>query len=186
MIWAILRQSPRFAQMDTCVVSWELETGKYERRADSTGVWCFQRSCAMIDKRPVGPILVGQGQRSSHVPFAGCYRVISLTWSPADHTITLIPQQFELLTDAIPQAKDIFQIRTLPATDDLMQNGWIWQPKDNRIWISWGRGFGGFRGTMKLSRSGDWAGKLKEWCDSHCEYKKRVGVIRIRKIACSK
>src|SRR4051794_30782607 len=52
-------------------------------------------------------------------------------------------------------------------------------------WLSWGTGLGGFRGTLKQSRTGDFAGKVKEWCDSRCGWKRRVATIRIQKTPCT-
>jgi len=75
-------------------------------------------------------------------------------------------------------------MRRIPASNSPMENLWIWQAKGDRLWLSWGTGFGGFRGTLNQSGSGEFVGKVKEWCDSHCEWKRRVGTIRIRKTDC--
>jgi hypothetical protein len=44
---------------------------------------------------------------------------------------------------------------------------------------------GGFRGTLKQSQPGEFVGKVKEWCDSRCEWKRQVATIRIQKIDCT-
>lgn len=109
--------------------------------------------------------------------FEGCYEVTSLSWHPADERINLIPARFELTHDN--------RIQPLPSkTEDLQQGSW--EPDGSNLRISFGAGWGGFRGSLKPSVADQFSGRLKEWCDSRCEWQKRVGYIRIRKIECSK
>ena len=125
----------------------------------------------------------GQGRPSADVPFAGCYEVISLTWSPPDETIKLIPKRFRLLNEAVQPGRSIFKVRAVPSS--LSARIEIWRPKGNQFWISWGTGFGGFHGTLTQSNTGEFVGKLKEWCDARCGWKRRVGKMRVRKIDCT-
>jgi hypothetical protein len=127
----------------------------------------------------------GQGQTSTHAQFAGCYEVVSLVWNPPDDTIKLIPKRFHLLSEPEEPSRSIFGVRSVPASGDTLEKLWSWKPLGSRLWISCGTGFGGFCGTLKLSSTGESVGKLKEWCDSRCGWKKRVGTIRIRKIDCT-
>jgi len=130
--------------------------------------------------------MVGQGQPSVRVPFAGCYRIASQTWKPTSEDIKLLPDLFRLLTEsAFEPSRELFAVRSIPATGEMNERLWVWQPKGNGLWISWGTGFGGFRGTLKRSTNGEFVGTLREWCDSRCEWKTRVGKIRIQQIACS-
>jgi hypothetical protein len=76
-------------------------------------------------------------------------------------------------------------MRSLPSSDKFYERLWAWEPRGRRVWISWSMGLGGFRGTLKPSRTGELVGKLKEWCDFRCEWKKRTGAIQIRKIDCA-
>jgi hypothetical protein len=128
----------------------------------------------------------GQSQSPLHPRFAGCYEVKSLVWNPPDETIRLIPRQFQLLNKTWDDRSQIvFKMKSLPSSGNLMENLWAWAPKGNRVWISWSTGFGGFKGTLKPSRPDELVGKLKEWCDSRCGWKKRTGQILALKIDCS-
>ncbi len=124
----------------------------------------------------------GQSGPSAAVPFTGCYEVVSLAWSPPDETIRLIPKRFKLLVGAPFRGYNVLRIQPIP--NDGFPRVWWWKPKGKRLWVSWGTGFGGFRGTVKPSDNGELVGKLKEWCDARCGWKKRVGKIRIRRIDC--
>lgn len=125
-------------------------------------------------------------QSSGHASpqFAGCYEVTSLTWSPPDETIKLIPKQFELLSTS--RGAGAFDMHSLPKkAEPAFENSWAWRPKsDDKLWISFSTGLGGFKGTLKKSRNGELAGKLKEWCDSRCGWHKRTGTLHIRPAAC--
>lgn len=54
----------------------------------------------------------------------------------------------------------------------------------DKLEINWGTGMGGFRGTLKRSSSGELVDKIKEYCDSHCSYKRRAGSLHVQKISC--
>jgi hypothetical protein len=127
----------------------------------------------------------GQSQPPLHPRFAGCYEVKSLVWNPPNETIKLIPRQFQLLNETWDRSQIVFKMKSLPSSRDLMENLWAWAPKGNRVWISWSTGFGGFKGTLNPSRPDELVGKLKEWCDSRCGWKKRTGAIRALKIDCT-
>jgi len=130
----------------------------------------------------------GQSGLSADAPLVGCYEVVSLDWSPPDVTIRLIPMRFQLLNEPIKYGTKIwgFEVKSFPVSlGNMIEGSWQWKPRGNRVWISWGTGFGGFRGTLKPSSTGEFVGKLKEWCDHRCGWKKRVGTIRVRKIQCA-
>ena len=131
--------------------------------------------------------MCGQGQPSAHVPFVGCYQVVSQVWHPSNGDIRLIPNRFELRTEsAFGPNSGMFAGRSMPGSGDPTDWVWMWRPKGGRLWISWGTGLGGVRGSFKRSRTGEFVGKLKEWCDSRCGWKRRVGIIRIQQIDCPK
>jgi hypothetical protein len=128
------------------------------------------------------------GQMENAARFAGCYQVTSLSWSPPDERIRSIPQQFELLMARTPGGTN-FGIRSLNAGADPNANpwegSWSWQPKGkDKLGIVWGGGFGDFRGTLKRSDEGELVGKLNEYCDYRCEWKRRTGSLHLKKIAC--
>jgi len=79
----------------------------------------------------------------------------------------------------------VYVMRRVPASADATDKLWAWQPKEDRLWLSWGHGLGGIRGTFKRSASGEFVGKVKEHCDSRCEWKKQVATIKIRQIECT-
>lgn len=127
----------------------------------------------------------GQSQAPAQVPFAGCYRIVSQKWHPMNEDSVPIPDRFQLRSEPTAEpSSGIFAMRSDPANSHAMEKLWVWQPRGGRLWISWGTGFGGFRGTLKQSQPDEFFGKVKEWCDSRCEWKIRVATIRIRKTAC--
>jgi hypothetical protein len=88
----------------------------------------------------------GQSQPSPSVdpPHAGCYEVVSLVWNPPNDTIHLIPNQFQLLSKTWSDSRSIFVMHSLPADDNLRESLWTWEPKGDRVRLSWSTGFGGF------------------------------------------
>ena len=130
--------------------------------------------------------LRGQTQPPAKVPFAGCYEIVSQTWHPGNEDASPIPSQFQLRSDqADKRSTDFFQMRAIPTGHYDWEKLWLWQPQGDRVWLSWGRGMGGFRGTLKQQRDGEFVGQIKEWCDSRCEWKRQTANIRIRKIECA-
>ena len=131
--------------------------------------------------------MCGQGQPSAHLPFSGCYRVVSQAWHPSNEDIKwMIPDRFQLRSEpAFGPGSELFAVRGVPASGNLTEGYWVWRPHGSKLWISLGTGLGGIRGTLKQSRTGEFVGKLKEWCDSRCGWKKRVGTIRIQQIDCT-
>jgi hypothetical protein len=130
--------------------------------------------------------LHGQDQPSGKIPFAGCYEVVSQTGHPGNEDASPIPSRFQLRRDqADKRSTDFFQMRSIPTGQNDWERLWLWQPKGDSVWLSWGRGLGGFRGALKQQRNGEFIGQIKEWCDSRCEWKRRTAKIRIRKIECA-
>lgn len=132
-------------------------------------------------------MLSAHGQSGKQVPFSGCYEVQTLTWNPPDRRIRLIPSRFELSVDRTQPGHKLFKIHDLPANPDnsidaIVEKSRFWIPERNGVLLSFGE-MGGFRGTLKQS-NGALVGKLKEWCDARCAWKKRAGTIRVRKIEC--
>jgi hypothetical protein len=130
----------------------------------------------------------GQTATRAASPLAGCYEVTSLSWSPPDNTIKLIPSKFQLLNTSGAKGATFFDIHTADdgAGRDFPDRLSGWKPKGTKkIKIYWSTGFGGFRGTLKKAGKGDLVGKLKEWCDSHCEWKRRTGHLRLHRIPCA-
>jgi len=117
---------------------------------------------------------------------AGCYKVALLSWSPPDSTINSIPTRFELLSlPRIPGATT-FGIRSLgvEAGRDPSENLWSWRPRGKgKLEIVWSHGLGGFRGVLKRSGS-ELVGRMKEYCDSRCDYKIRTGNLHLAKVNC--
>ena len=116
---------------------------------------------------------------------AGCYQVTSLTWTPDGSDIHLIPKEFELSND--PRGDGMFRMKGLPLVkNNPIERGWWWKPKGaSKVRVDWSSGLGGIHGTLKRSRNGDLHGKIKEWCDSRCGWKRRTGQIRVQPIACT-
>ena len=128
----------------------------------------------------------GQSGSSAQVQFAGCYQITSQKRHPLNEDDVPIPGSFQLRSEPVDnRSTDILQMRSIPARNNSFENLWVWRPKGNSLWLSWGTGLGGFRGTLKQSRTGDFAGKVKEWCDSRCGWKRRVATIRIQKTPCT-
>ena len=57
-------------------------------------------------------------------------------------------------------------MRGVPGND--WERLWSWRPMSDGIWVSWESGLGGFRGSLKQSRDGEFVGQIKEYCDSRC------------------
>jgi hypothetical protein len=123
--------------------------------------------------------------QSRGLSLAGCYEVRELNWNPPDNHIKLIPSRFRLTTNRTQPGHDVFFVESVPASDPLLERSWFWIPEDNELRISFGAMLGGFRGNLKRSGTDSLEGKLKEWCDNRCEWKKRVGTMRAHKIQCS-
>src|SRR5438046_9998647 len=77
--------------------------------------------------------MCSQGQPSAHVLFAGCYRVVSLAWQPPDEDIKLIPERFQLRSEpAFESSKEMFAVRSIPASGNLMEIGRARVGKEDR------------------------------------------------------
>ncbi len=128
--------------------------------------------------------LYGQNAQGRVTAFAGCYEVRELNWKPPDNRISVIPSRFRLSRNRTQPERDVFSVESVPANDSPLEKSWFWIPGDSEVRISFGGGLGGFRGTLRPSH-GELTGKLKEWCDKRCGWKKEVGTIHARKIDCS-
>ena len=118
---------------------------------------------------------------------AGCYQVTGVSRGLIAEDYSLFPTRFELLIVPRAPGATYFNMRSLDAKGDRnsWEASWSWRPEGkNKLEINWGAGLGGFRGTLKRSGSGELAGKMKEYCDSHCSYKRRVGILHVKKISC--
>jgi len=125
-----------------------------------------------------------QGAPDSSPRFAGCYQVTSLTWTPDGSDIHLIPKEFELSNDS--RGNGTFHLKSLGGETTRSEYFWWWEATGaNKVRVAWGTGLGGIRGTLKRSSNGDLHGKIKEWCDSRCGWKRRTGQIRVQPIACT-
>lgn len=116
--------------------------------------------------------------------FVGCYRITTLAWDPHGENVTLIPKGIELLNETKLGA---FVVRSLPPKGERnkFETLWSWNPKGgNRIGITISTGLGGFRVTLRQASNSDLVGKLKEWCDYRCAYKRRIGTVHLRKMNC--
>ena len=131
--------------------------------------------------------VVGHAQTSGRdLPFAGCYRIISQIWHPANEDASPIPGRFQLSAEPVVKSECcFFSMRRLPASGSPSEKLWMWRPRIDRLWISWGTGLGGFRGTLKPSGRGEFVGKVKEWCDHRCGWKTQVATIRIQQTDCT-
>jgi hypothetical protein len=116
--------------------------------------------------------------------FAGCYEVKSLTWSPLANDIKVIPTRVKLLNT--PRGDGVFEMRSFGDNSNRNENFWWWRPESTgRVKVDWSSGLGGIRGTLKRSKNGDLKGKIKEWCDSRCGWKRRTGDLLLHPIVCA-
>lgn len=122
---------------------------------------------------------------SPSAAYAGCYEIVSQKWHPTNEDASPIPARFQLLSEPMDERSDaILQMRSLTTNPDLMEKLWFWQIKDHGLFLSWGTGLGGFRGMLVQDHENEFVGKVKEWCDSRCGWKRRTATIRIRKSDC--
>jgi hypothetical protein len=142
-------------------------------------------SCVQVHSQE-HPIQAVQGPSQGWGELVGCYQVALLSWTPPDASIDLIPPRFELLNVPRVPGANYFNIRSLRGAErDPWQNAWAWRPKSNdKLEINWGAGLGGFRGTLKRSAGGELVGKIKEYCDARCGWKRRTGDLHLQKINC--
>ena len=151
---------------------------------------CWSVSTYIIVTLAFASLALGQDSGKTAGLFAGCYEVTFLSWNPPDQTIKFIPKNFELSSEVWATGGYVlFRIRTLgpeagrlPVREALS----AWEPRGtNKVWVSWSSGRGGFRGTLRKQSDGDLTGKIKEWCDCFCGWKKRMGDLRVHRITCS-
>jgi hypothetical protein len=123
-----------------------------------------------------------QEERSTASKLDGCYEVISLMWSPPDDSIRVIPLRFKLMADG--------HVHPAPSKSEKLACG-SWAADAKKLKLSFGC-LGGFRGSLKSSSPEEFDGKLKEYSDHRCwpkwscgsEWRRRTGVLRIRKTDC--
>lgn len=118
---------------------------------------------------------------------SGCYQLTSLSWSPQVEDLSMIPTGFELSSDPTARGATYFKLRSLDVKTerDRWESLWNWRPRgSDKLEINLGAGLGGFRGTLAKSGRDELVGKVKEYCDSRCGYKRRIGKLRLRKISC--
>jgi hypothetical protein len=128
-----------------------------------------------------------QARSQSPDLFASCYQVAGVSRGLIGEDVGLFPTRFKLLNVPRAPGATYFNIRILDVKGErnLWEASWSWRPKGkDKLEINWGTGLGGFRGTLKRSASGELVGKMKEYCDSRCEYKRRTGTLHLRKISC--
>lgn len=119
---------------------------------------------------------------------AGCYETTSLIWNPTpDQEITSIPRKFQL-TDKVydPRRSRMLRIHDSGPTPSPWESIWSWVARSDEqsLRISLSHGLGGFKGTLHRSKDGSLRGRLKEYCDGRCEWKRETAVILARKVAC--
>jgi hypothetical protein len=122
--------------------------------------------------------------------FAGCYEVKILRWSPPledTPTKNLIPSVLQLSTIRSEPDHDVFDLHSVPVNPHaLPERFWFWTSEGSSVRVSFGTGMGGLRGILKTSSNGELSGKLKQWCDKRCEWKKTEVRMSLRRIDCPK
>ena len=119
---------------------------------------------------------------------AGCYETTSLTWNPRpDVEIAFIPRKFQLM-DKVYDSRSprILRVHDLGPSPNRWEFLWIWTGRSDEqsLRITLSHGLGGFRGTLHRSKDGSLRGRLKEYCDGRCEWKRETALILARKVAC--
>ena len=120
----------------------------------------------------------------------GCFEVTSLKWTPAvEDKINSPLERFELSSEPVRDASSEtgpFRVHTL-ARSNPWESLWIWRPSIDRegARITLSHGLGGFRGSLYLTKTGELIGKLKEYCDYRCEWKRETVHIHARRIPCT-
>ncbi len=122
--------------------------------------------------------------QESNPKFVGCYEVVSLSFKPATNVNQVIPRAFRLTDERYrPDTSDIFRIRALPQSQPLGAFASTWRSRRNGPMLDFSTGLGGYRGQLRRLTKDEYAGKLKAWCDYHCEVKAHAR-IQIRLISC--
>lgn len=147
------------------------------------------RFCLCILSLCWASALIAQSAQTSKLPLAGCYEVRVLQWSPPLEDEPHFPPSRLQLT-AIPLEGDqtAFRVQSLPVapSGSTFEQQWFWVPEGRRLTLSFGFGLGGMRGAFKASSNADLSGKLKQWCDKRCDFKKTEITMSLRRIDCPK
>ena len=120
---------------------------------------------------------------------AGCYEIKTSKWKPPledDPHLMLIPSRVRLSTQSEPN-QNVFKVESIPINPDgaQMDRLWFWIPEGTGLRLLLGAGSGGFRGRLKRTNDGDFSGKLKQWCNGHCDWKRTEVMVRLSRINCS-
>jgi len=128
----------------------------------------------------------------NNLRFAGCYEVKILKWGPPledmPPTTSFPPSVLQLSTVSSKPDHDALDLRSVPVNPEraLPERLWFWTPGSSSVRVSFGTGMGGFRGILKASSNAELSGRLKQWCDKRCEWKKTEMRISLRRIDCPK
>ena len=123
-------------------------------------------------------------------PLVGCYEVTSLKWTPpAEDPIKSPLERFELSSEpdrSTTGQHGPFRVHSLTRNDP-WERLWNWRPSADgqNLRINLSHGLGGFRGAFHVDSNGELVGKVKEYCDHRCDWKRQTAHIRARKIPCA-
>ena len=133
--------------------------------------------------------LVAQSAQTTNLAFAGCYEVRVLKWSPpSEDEPQFPPSHLQLTAIRLERDQNAFRVQSFPVapSGSTFEQQWFWIPEGRRLTLSFGFGLGGMHGSFKPSSNADLFGKLKQWCDKRCDFKKTEITMRLRRIDCPK
>ena|SRR5581483_220747 len=159
------------------------------RNRDTTSNRNLMRLCLIVLSLCWASSLAAQSAPPTDLPLAGCYEVRVLKRTPRMEDETHFPPSRLQLTEIpLDGDKTGFVVQSIPVapSGSTYQQQWFWVPQRGQLRLSLGLGMGGFRGSFGLSTNGDLSGKLKEWCDNRCGFKKTVIAMNLHRIECPK
>lgn len=122
-----------------------------------------------------------QSVKEEAASYAGCYQVVSLTWSPPDPNAKYLEQHL-IFNDEL--ADDGWL--TIGTTDRKLRPNerWYWKVTGkNKIKVIFGWGLGGYEGSLSRKDISRLVGKIKNYCDFKCS-STEVGTIELQKMDC--
>jgi hypothetical protein len=136
------------------------------------------------------PLAHGQNT-SPRLPLAGCYEVISYRPSPAiEDTYRALLTKFELTNKPYDNTGNprFFHMRKLDRESNSWEALWNWEPTrdGHAARLNLSLGLGGYRGVLKQYSGGKLIGKIKQYCDSRCQWKRESIHISARRVDCGR
>ncbi len=128
----------------------------------------------------------GQQPQAPASQFAGCYQVTATRWNPPlEDRPTWPPRRIKLATNAPFSSANVFAVASLDSEGNPHDNDFSnWEPISDGIKLLLSGGRGGMRGTLHVNKHGDLEGKIKQFCDFRCDFKRETVRLELHRVDC--